>query len=204
MINPRRFFRKIRKFVKYHLIDKIVLLLAVFLFIYGFFLFSDLVLANFSSVQNFSVKESSQKDQSLDLPEGISIPKIGLETDIQNPDPKDDLNKSLNNGIVRYPFSGFIDKGTILLLGHSSELKSVSNPNYKIFNGLKKLEKGDEIVLFSKDGEKFFYRIESVRFVLSDEESINFQTLNNKLILSTCNVLGKKEERIVVEAIKIS
>lgn len=131
----------------------------------------------------------------------IAIPKISLSAGIQNPSSSnmEALNNSLLYGPVRYPVSGVPGEAkNILIFGHSSNLPVVYNQNFKIFNGLKLLSEGDEISLY-RGGLEYRYRVKKVELTLADDARIVFSN-DKKLILSTCNTLGAKEERYVVEA----
>lgn len=131
----------------------------------------------------------------------LYIPKVGLDTIIQNPSTNNivALNNTLLYGPARYPESGDMENSkNVLIFGHSSNLPVVHNQNFKVFNGLKVLTEGDDIILFS--GSKGYrYTVRTVRLTSADTEVITFSD-DRELILSTCNTLGAKEERYVVTA----
>ena len=64
---------------------------------------------------------------------------------------------------------------------------------------MKLLKIDDEISLYS-EAKEYRYKVESVRLAMAEEEKVIFSD-ENKLILSTCNTFGAKEERYVVEAV---
>lgn len=131
----------------------------------------------------------------------LSIPKIALTTKILSPQSTDAavLDNALLNGAVMYPGSGSLESKTnIFIFGHSSGLPVVHNQNFKIFNNLKLLSLGDSVSVYS-DEREYRYKVTSVRLALSDEVRVTFSN-DHKLILSTCNTFGAKEERYVVEA----
>jgi hypothetical protein len=137
-----------------------------------------------------------------DQPIKIVIDKIKLVADVQNPQSRDDavLNNALLNGAVHYPGSGALDSDqNVFLFGHSSSLPVVHNQNFKVFVGLKTLEPGDVIDLYSKT-TGYRYAVDSVRLALADDSIVSLGN-EHKLILSTCDTLGSsKEERYIVEA----
>jgi len=132
----------------------------------------------------------------------VSIPAIKLSTAVRSPSTQDDkvLEKELQVGPVHYPGSGLLGSNqNILLFGHSSGLPVVHNQAYKVFNRLKELKAGDEIELKGVN-TTFLYRVDSVEKVLAGNQTIEIGKREGKLILSTCNVWGAKEERFVVTA----
>ena len=151
-------------------------------------------------------KTSEQKIDSssskLSKPVRLVISSVGIEGQVLNPEKSDIkvLDEALLKGAVRYPGSGTLESSqNILIFGHSSDLKVIHNQNFKIFNGLKFLKAGDEIKLYSENKE-YVYKVDSVRLAMAEEEKVTFSD-ERKLILSTCNTFGAKEERYVVEAI---
>lgn len=135
-------------------------------------------------------------------PAHLKIPTAGTDVAIQNPNTTDPvlLDEYLKKGIVRYPGSGLLGKGNVLLFGHSSHLKVVNNPNYKALNGIENLKSGDEIFVKGEDGETFVYKVKSVRMAPASEIKVDFSA-QNMLTISTCNNFGAKEDRHVVEAV---
>ena len=137
-----------------------------------------------------------------ETPVHLEIPLSNTDVAIQNPNTTDPvlLDEYLKKGIVRYPGSGLLGKGNVLLFGHSSHLKVVNNPNYKALNGIENLSVGDEIYVKSEEGETFVYKVKSVRMAPASEIKVDFST-ENMLTISTCNNFGAKEDRHVVEAV---
>ncbi|MCE9644307.1 sortase [Candidatus Parcubacteria bacterium] len=138
----------------------------------------------------------------LGVVRAVSIPAIKLSTAVRSPSTQDDtvLEKALQEGPVHYPGSGLLGSNqNILLFGHSSGLPVVHNQAYKVFNRLKELKRGDEIEL-SGANTTFLYVVDSVEKVLAGNQTVEIGKKEGKLILSTCNVWGAKEERFVVTA----
>lgn len=137
-----------------------------------------------------------------ELPLSIKISKIGVDSQIYNPESTDIkiLDDFLLKGVVRYPGSGLLGgEGNVFLFGHSTGLKIVNNQAFKSFNGLKNLKEGDSISIFS-DKNEYIYKVLSVKLEGADKALVTFNTTNKKLTLSTCNTFGAKSERYVVEA----
>lgn len=135
------------------------------------------------------------------IPERVSIPKIGVDTEIHVPPSVDvsTLDTLLSLGAVYYPGSGVVERGNVFIFGHSTNWSIVRNEAYKTFNNLEDLKPGDLIYL-SGTGWKAAYEVESVRVAPDSEVLVSFAGNDPRLTLSTCNTFGLKEERIVVEA----
>ena len=142
-------------------------------------------------------------DKKLDTekPLKILIEKININASVSNPNTVDleTLNEALELGAVRYPTSGLLGEDkNIFIFGHSTSLET-ENDFYKTFNNLNDLLVGDIIILQSADNE-YIYKITSVYLTDTDEGIVRFDENEQKLTLSTCNTLGQKEERYIVEA----
>ena len=155
--------------------------------------------------------------QPVSLPDRIVIPAIGMDLPIQNPATKDidALTEVLKNGPARYVDSAKLgEKGNMLVFGHSSQLPVVRNQMYKAFNNISKLKSGDTITVYGgpsprqsglqpRDGggEAYVYRVVSVREGDADEDVIDLsRAKGTRLTLVTCNTLGEKSARWIVEA----
>lgn len=132
----------------------------------------------------------------------INIPKIKIDTKVLNPVSEEvkALDEALLYGAVRYPGSGDLEsKRNVFIFGHSSYLSVVNNQSFKTFNRLQELKKGDEVKVFSKNRE-YTYRVSEVKLTTADAAFVDLSAHDRKLILSTCNSFGKKQERYVVTA----
>lgn len=140
------------------------------------------------------------ENQIGEKPLKILISKIGVDSAVANPLSNNisTLNNALKLGAVRYPDSGFLDEDkNIFIFGHSTSLET-NTVYYKTFNNLNKLVVGDEIILRSAENE-YIYKVASVSITNTEDGLISFGN-DKELILSTCNTLGQKEERIIVNA----
>lgn len=157
----------------------------------------DAVLTNISG--NFS-----DQNQALTQtrPDRVVIPKIGVDSDIGQPNTQDVaiLDQYLMQGAVHYPGSGTIEAGNIFIFGHSTGYRVVQNQAYKTFNNLEDLKRGDEIIL-EADGREYIYEVQGVKLVDENQALVSFEASNQMLTITTCNTFGAKSERWVVEAI---
>ncbi|MEA2112886.1 MAG: sortase [Patescibacteria group bacterium] len=137
---------------------------------------------------------------SVEKPIKVIIDKIGVKSAVTNPTSKNiiTLNDALKLGAVRYPDSGLLDEDkNVFIFGHSTSL-TTDNTYYKTFNDLDKLVVGDKVKLQSANYE-YTYKVLSVAVTNTRDGLVKFDD-NKELILSTCNTLGQKEERIIVRA----
>ncbi|MFH0846055.1 MAG: sortase [Patescibacteria group bacterium] len=143
----------------------------------------------------------NQQTTTLEKPLKVIINKIGVNTPVVNPTNTnlDTLNTALDSGAVRYPSSGLLGENkNIFIFGHSTSLQT-DKTYYKTFNGLDKLVAGDEIIIESATN-KYIYKVTSVKPMNTEDGAILLDSNTPKLTLSTCNTLGTKEDRHVVEA----
>ncbi|AKM84136.1 TPA: hypothetical protein DCZ46_04330 [Candidatus Campbellbacteria bacterium] len=132
----------------------------------------------------------------------IVIDKINVDSAVLNPTSSDlsALDEALKYGVVRYPKSGLLgQEDNIYLFGHSTSYQVVRNQAYKALNNLEKLEVGDTIKVRSENKEHL-YKVTSVRTERDSDAVVKFNTGKRTLTISTCNTLGAKEDRHIVEA----
>jgi LPXTG-site transpeptidase (sortase) family protein len=152
--------------------------------------------------ENSKVTSEASLSQDAQAPMRIHIPKVGVDTSINNPQSVDlqTLDSALLSGAVRYPGTALLgQKATMFLFGHQSYLPVVRNPAFKAFNGLQELKTGDSIFVSSNDTE-YEYAVVSVTKVRAEEALIELEQGEQKLVLSTCNSFGDPGERFVVVA----
>ena len=141
--------------------------------------------------------------QEVSLPERIVISAISMDLPIQNPATKDidALTEVLKAGPARYVDSAKLgEDGNMLLFGHSSQLPVVRNQMYKAFNNISKLKTGDTISVYG-GGREYLYSVRSVREGDANEEVVDLsRTKGARITLVTCNTLGEKTARWIVEA----
>lgn len=131
----------------------------------------------------------------------IIIPRIQVDFPVVFPTSHDldTLNADLLKGAVHYPDSAMPGRtGNALLFGHSTMLPA-RNPAYKVFSRLKELNQGD-LVAIRSDNREYAYFVTKVEIKQAGDAEINLASDKKILTLSTCNIIGGKESRYVVEA----
>ncbi len=132
----------------------------------------------------------------------IIIPDISLSAPVLMPESidLDVLNSALTKGVVHYPGSALPDeKGNVLLFGHSTSFTVVRNKAYAVFNNLSKLEAGN-IVRLEYGNREYWYKVQTAKIKKADEALVDLAPNKRMLTLSTCNVFGSKDDRLVVTA----
>jgi LPXTG-site transpeptidase (sortase) family protein len=137
-----------------------------------------------------------------EAPVRVVAPAIGMNVTVSNPSSTnvDVLDTALLKGAVRYPTSAMLGvNGTVLLFGHSSYLPIVHNQNYKAFDGIQNLKKGETISVYSGANE-YRYAVSEVRVADATEDVVELSATGKHLILVTCDSFTKKTNRFVVTA----
>lgn len=135
----------------------------------------------------------------------ISIVKLDKKIIVLNPQSRTiaDLDAALLDGVVRHPDSAnMIQEGNVFILGHSSYLPNVLNPNFQAFNGIQNLEWGDTIEVETKDSV-YKYRVEKVYRARAQDVTVPIAGTGNMLTLATCNSFGSSDDRYIVEAKRV-
>ncbi len=136
------------------------------------------------------------------LPKAITIESLGRTVKVLNPTSHliADLDADLLHGVVRHPDSAALNQlGTVFILGHSSYLPAVKNPNFQAFNGLQNLQWGDMIVIHATEGD-FTYRVDRVFKAKTADYVVPIAGETQKLVIATCNSFGSTDDRYIVEA----
>lgn len=135
-------------------------------------------------------------------PVRIIIPGTSVNILVQNPVTKDPvlLDEYLKKGVVRYPGSGHLGQGNMLLFGHSSNWDVVKNKAYKSLNGIEKLNQGD-LVYIDSENFRYVYKVTTVKLAKAEDVLVDFSRKENMVTLSTCNTFGAKQDRYVAEAL---
>ncbi len=149
---------------------------------------------------------STQDFDSLSaLPLRLSIPSQGISVSIENPVEQNIavLDQALTRGAVRYPHSPLLgEDGNMLIFGHTSHLPVVYNQNYKAFNGINHLKTGAQIIISSQT-HVYEYSVKRVSLSKVEDSYIDFSEKDIDLTLVTCNSLGDKNDRYIVEGVLI-
>jgi LPXTG-site transpeptidase (sortase) family protein len=155
-----------------------------------------------SVLEVYELPQNEEKlPETFTKPERIVIKSIGVDARIFQPYSVNVavLDETLKKGAVYYPGSGTVEQGNIFVFGHSTNWPIVQNQAYKTFNGLEKLQIGEEIIL-EANNEIFKYKVKSVQLADANNSLVEFDNSGRKLTISTCNTFGQKQERWVVVA----
>ncbi len=137
-----------------------------------------------------------------ETPVHVRIPAANIDTSVQNPTSTDIsvLDDALLKGAAHYPGSALLgENATMYLFGHQSYLPVVHNHAFQAFNGLQKLQPGDDIIVSSATND-YHYRVTSVDLVDAGTAWVDLNAGAKKLILTTCDSFGTKTQRYVVKA----
>ena len=140
------------------------------------------------------------------LPLSITIDALNREVTVLNPTSNtiSAMDEALLKGVIRHPDSDDLTgPGNILILGHSSYLRNVLNKNFQAFNGLQNLKWGDTIRVKTADYE-YTYKVDRVYKAEASAVDVVTGGSEYRLTLVTCNTLGAKEDRFIVEAVLAS
>jgi len=150
------------------------------------------------------VDETSEEEvvTNPEFPVRIAAPAVGVNATVSNPASTNiaALDTALLTGAVRYPTTAKLgEEGTVLIFGHSSRIPVVHNQNYKAFNNIQNLKKGDTVSVFSATAE-YRYKVESVRVANANEDVVQLAQRGKHLVLVTCDSFTSKSSRFVVTA----
>ncbi len=137
-----------------------------------------------------------------EAPVRIAAPAVGVNATVSNPNSTNiaTLDAALLTGAVRYPTTALLgEEGTTLIFGHSSRIPVVHNQNYKAFNNIQNLKKGETISVYSATAE-YRYKVTSVRVADATEDVIQLAQRGKHLVLVTCDSFTSKSSRFVVTA----
>ncbi|MES2014254.1 MAG: sortase [Patescibacteria group bacterium] len=140
---------------------------------------------------------------SPDMPIRITIPKVGIDTPINNPKSTavSALDTALLKGAVRYPDSALLgENARMFIFGHQSYLPVVHNQAFKAFNSLQNVRTGDDVIVSSAT-VNYHYTVTSIAYVDAGDAEIELGAGARTLTLVTCDSFGKqKTKRYVVQA----
>jgi sortase A len=133
----------------------------------------------------------------------VVIPKIGAESDIiANVDAGNskEYQKALEEGVAHARGTFFPGQGkTIFLFAHSTDSPLNIARYNAVFYLLRKLEKGDRIIVFFAD-KKYVYEVSGKITTTSGDTSWLAGSSEERLILQTCDPPGTTFRRLLVIA----
>lgn len=164
----------------------------------GYFMYIDYTYSSsckhllFSCWPNFIAAQNRQSVSSADEEEPLRvvIDAIGIDTPVTNPSSTDKgvLDAAMYGGAIRYPTSALLgQEGTMVLLGHSSNLPFVRNKGYKAFNGIQKLENGEIVKVYS-DQTEYRYAVKQKRLVRNGTDNVELESGGIYLVLLTTDL----------------
>jgi len=109
----------------------------------------------------------------VESPVRVVIDSVNVDVAVNNPFKTDiaSLDNSLLSGAARYPTSANLgENGNVIIFGHSSYLPIVKNKNFKAFNGIQNLVRGEIIKVYGKD---FVYEYAVERVYPTNQEDVN-------------------------------
>lgn len=136
-------------------------------------------------------------------PVRIVADSVGIDISILNPTSTDKnvLEKAMLTSAVRYPTSALLgQEGTVMLMGHSSNVLFVRNKGYKAFNGLQNLKKGEVVKVYS-DRSEYRFAVTSIRLVKNERDIVELRSNGKDLKLITTDLRDKSfNTRWLIEA----
>jgi sortase A len=135
------------------------------------------------------------------LPERLAIPSLGIEVPIVISQSNSEvaLQKDLEKGVIYLPGSSVLnEKGTMVIMGHSSAYPWYKGQYGSIFALLNKLNINDEIIVFSKD-KQYIYKVLGKE--IKAPKDLVFQTQEDEpiLYLVSCWPVNTAWKRIVIK-----
>ncbi len=152
------------------------------------------------------INEVKKEAQTLKVDSYFSlvIPKIGAASNIiANVSPSDakDYNDALQQGVAHAKGTYFPGMGkNIFFFSHSTNSEALMARYNAVFYLLRKLEKGDKIIVFFAD-KKYIYEVFDKKTVPANDTSYLTKTREDEqLILQTCDPPGTSWNRLLVFA----
>ena len=190
------------------------LFLAVFwsiLFIFnGRFIYSQIkydVLGSPEAHENpgFNKSTNLDSDESFRVPQRLVIPSLNIDAPVVLTENSEEsiLQKALEKGVVFWPESVLLgEKGTMVILGHSSAYPWYKGEYGSVFSLLNKLKENDEIFVFSAE-KKYVYLVVGKEINLPENLNIEKQEKEPVLYLLSCWPVKTDWKRIAVKAVSI-
>jgi len=187
------------------------LFLAVFgslLFIFnGRFIYNQIKYSVLGAPSSFFENQAIGSGESDDgnLPQRLIIPSLGIDVPIVLAESSDEsaLQGVLERGVVLWPDSASLgEKGTMIILGHSSAYPWYKGAYGSVFSLLNKLGENDEIFVLSAK-KKYVYKVIGKEINLPENLNIEKQEEESMLYLLSCWPIKTNWKRIVIKAVSI-
>ena len=191
------------------------LFLAVFgilLFVFnGRFIYAQIKYNVLGAPENFSGNRTSdnsgepREDIGSRIPQRLAIPVINIDAPIVLSESSEEsvLQGALERGVAFWPGSVLLgEKGTMVILGHSSAYPWYRGEYGSVFSLLNKLKENDEIFVFSAE-RKYAYRVVNKEINLPENLNIEKQEKESVLYLLSCWPVKTNWKRIAVKAVSI-
>ena len=146
-------------------------------------------------------------EPNINYPYSLSIPSIGVNVPmiLESTINRDKIFSQLEKGVVHYaetPLPG--QKGTAVIIGHSSVYPWYQGKYGHIFASLSKLQNGD-IIQVDNNGEIFNYKVSrSIIFSPKSVDDFELRSLEytdgSSIVLMTCWPTGTNAKRVAVRA----
>jgi len=177
---------------------------AVLLFIFnGRYIYAQIKYAILGAPANYPTDQINGEEELSRIPQRLLIPVIGVDAPIVLPENSDEsaLLADLEKGVVLWPNSVFLgEKGTMVILGHSSAYPWYKGNYGSIFSLLSKLKESDEIFVYSAQ-KKYTYRVVGTEINLPESLNLEKQEKEPVLYLLSCWPINTNWKRIAVKAI---
>ncbi len=168
------------------------------------FLVDEETVTKVSKAQEIGKVQEEAKNWGVDSYFSIVIPKIGATSKIlPNIDPlsKSEYLEALKKGVAHAKGSYFPGQGgRIFLFSHSTDSPLNFARYNAIFYLLRKLEKGDRIIIFFANARYEYEVLEKVIVPVSDTSWLKFDKQSEELVLMTCDPPGTTLRRLLVIA----
>ena len=139
---------------------------------------------------------NNEHETRLDLFDRLVIPNIGVDAPIVLTETINEhiIHKALEKGVVNYPDSNII-------LGHSSAYPWYRGNYGSVFSLLNKLEKGDEILIFSQK-KKYTYQVSEKQ--IAKPKDLNIEKKEKSVLyLVSCWPINTNWKRIAIKAERV-
>lgn len=192
-----------------------LIFLFLFIVVFGFslfvfngrFIYNQIKYSILGAPSNVSENQitGSRESNNSNTPQRLIIPSLGTDVPIVLPESSDEsiLQEALEKGVVFWPDSALLgEKGTMVILGHSSAYPWYKGAYGSVFSLLNKLKENDEIFVFSAE-KKYVYRVISKEINLPENLIIEKQEEEPVLYLLSCWPVKTNWKRIAVKAVSI-